>query len=246
MSFSGMEVINMKIYKALVTVIFLLLSFVSHSEAGWQLYDNFDSGTIDPQKWGIDDSSASITVENGRVKIRHNGGFSNDNNWIYIKSAPDTIRGLKATITVTSCSGDVRARLGGFVGKKGDDIIWASQEIRPSNQYIASAMNVLGSAPDYPYKSDYFWGHFRYPISTQNIPYTISMIFSLDELRCDVDGLGAVEYAYPNALSKTDDNFKGIGTRSNTGSGTCTVYIDDVYIYRQSPSPATNILLLGD
>jgi hypothetical protein len=162
--------------------------------------------------------------------------------------AEQSIRGLKATITVTSCSGDVRERMGGFVGKKGEDIIWASQEIRPENQYIASAMNVHGSAPDYPYKSDYFWGHFKYPISTQNIPYTLSMIFSLDEMTCGVAGVGAVEYAYPAPLSKTGDNFKGIGTRSNTGSGTCTVYIDDVYIYRQGggASPATNILLLGD
>jgi len=97
-------------------------------------------------------------------------------------------------------------------------------------------------------KAIIFGGHFKYPISKQNIPYTLSMIFSLDEMTCDIDGVGAVEYAYPAPLSKTGDNFKAIGTRSNTGSGTCTVYIDDVYIYRQGggASPATNILLLGD
>jgi hypothetical protein len=236
----------MKVYKALVTVALLLVSFVSNSEAGWQLYDDFNSGTIDPQKWNIDDSSAYIGIENGQVKFTHKAGFPNDSSYILIKQNPETIKGIKAKITVTSCSGDVRARVASFVGKKGEDYIYAAQEIRTDSQYISSGLYVLGPAPNYPYKSDYFWGHFKHPISTNNIPYTISMVLSLDELKCHVDGLGAIEYSFPDKLTKTDDNFKGIGTRSITGNGTCTVYVDDVYIYRQKVSPANNLLLLGD
>jgi len=41
-------------------------------DGDWVLYDDFSSDSIDPVKWGTDDSSAPITVENGAVGFVHN------------------------------------------------------------------------------------------------------------------------------------------------------------------------------
>jgi hypothetical protein len=157
-----------------------------------------------------------------------------------------TIKGIKVTITVESCSGDVRARTAGFFGKIGDDDIFAGNEIRPDKQYISVPLAVIGPAPDRSFKADLFWGHFKYPLSILNIPYTLSMVLSSDRAIFAVDGQGETELVFPNELSPTDNFFRGIGTRSNSGTGTCTAYFDDVFVYRQPLSPGTNLLLLDE
>ena len=45
----------------------LLLGSTVYARADWQLYDDFNSGSIDPQKWEVDDSNATIIVENVRA-----------------------------------------------------------------------------------------------------------------------------------------------------------------------------------
>ncbi len=224
----------------------LLFGLTANCHAGWQLYDDFNSGQIVPEKWGIDDSSASITVENSRVKFVHQEGHPNDSSWLKIIQNPETVMGIKAKITVSSCSGDVRARMTSFTGKIGNNYVYSHCALRPDRGYISSGLAVLESAPDYVYKGDFFWGHFKAPSVIHNTPYTLSMIFSLKNATYAVDGQGELEFTFPYTLSPTDDFFKGIGTRSTSGTGTCTVYFDDVYIYRQPVSPGINLLLLGD
>jgi hypothetical protein len=46
--------------------------------AGWKMYDNFNSGVIDPNRWTMDTSSAIITVEGGRAKFEHLAGHPAD------------------------------------------------------------------------------------------------------------------------------------------------------------------------
>jgi hypothetical protein len=41
------------------------------SKSRCYLYDNFNSGTINPDLWDLDESSATITVEGGRAKFFH-------------------------------------------------------------------------------------------------------------------------------------------------------------------------------
>ncbi len=223
----------------------LLLGTTARARADWQLYDDFNSGSIDLQKWEIDDSSASITVENGRAKFVHQSGFANDSSFLSIKN-PKTITGIKATVTVESCSGDVRVRIASFIGKIGDDNVFTEHVIRADRNYISSALPLLGPAPDYHFKYDYFWGHFKNPLDYIGMPFTMSMLVYQDHAEYEVEEQGGIEFSFPVSLLPTDNHFKGIGTRSNSGVGTCTVYFDDVYIYRQSASPANNLLLLGD
>ncbi|MBT8367113.1 MAG: hypothetical protein KJP23_20670 [Deltaproteobacteria bacterium] len=230
-----------------ITYIALLLSgFTAYAQTNWQLYDDFNSGQIDPNKWEIDDSSATITVENGRAKFEHQSGFANDSSYLLLIKNAKTIIGIKATVTVESCSGDVRARMASFIGKIGDDYVYTAHEIRADRDYISSSLPVLGPAPDYEYKYNYFWGYFKRPLDYTGTPFTMSMVLTKDHAEYGVEGQGELEFSFPNILSPTDDFFKGIGTRSISGNGTCTVYFDDVYILRQPPTPAGNLLLLNE
>jgi hypothetical protein len=233
-----------------LTVFCFILAFLfglaTDGYAGWQLYDDFNSGSIDSKKWEVDDSSATITVENGRAKFVHQSGHARDNSWLEMIQNEKTIKGIKATITVESCSGDVRVRTAGFIGKIEDDIIFTANEIRADRQHISYYLSVIDPAQNYSWKADLFWGHFKYPLNILTIPYTLSMILSSDKAIFAVDGQGETELVFPSKLSPTDELFRAIGTRSNSGTGTCTAYFDDVFVYRQPLSPGTNLLLLDE
>jgi hypothetical protein len=133
-----------------------------------------------------------------------------------------------------------------FIGKIGDDYVYTVHEKRADRDYISSSLPVLGPAPDYEYKYNYFWGHFKNPLNYTGTAFTMSMVLSREHAEYGVDGQGELEFSFPDILSPTDDFFKGIGTRSVSGNGTCTVYFDDVYILRQPPTPAGNFLLLNE
>lgn len=236
----------MKVLQMSAFILALILGTKGTCYASWQLYDDFNSGQLDPQKWEIDNSSASISVEGGRVKFVHREGNPNDSSYITLILSPELVRGIKATITVTSCSGDVRARIASFIGKIGEEYVWSETALRPDRTYISTALPVLGPAPDYEYSRDMFWGRFKAPSVIQNTPYTMSMILSIEKAHIRVEGQGEVEYTFPQILSPSDDPFKGIGTRSTSGIGSCTVYVDDVYIYTQPLLSPIHLLLLGD
>ena len=109
-----------------------------------------------------------------------------------------------------------------FIGKIGDDYIYTAHEIRADRDYISSSLPVLGPAPDYEYKHNYFWGYFKRPLDYTGTPFAMSMVLSRDHAEYGVEGQGELEFSFPNLLSPTDDFFKGIGTRSESGNGTCT------------------------
>jgi len=237
----------MKISKTLAFIIFIILFSTAQGDAGWVLYDNFNSGSsFNPVKWNVDDSSAVISIENGKAKFVHQPGHPDDSSRLEIVQDPETIKGIKTTVRVTSCSGDVRTQLIGFFGKRQADYIVASSEIRSESENIASAVWIVGPPPNYVYKADLFGGHFKHPADIINEDYTMSMQLSAIDAIFRVDGMGKTVYDFPAKLSATDEFPKGIGTRSNNGDGPCTVYFDDVYIYRGLTSPGINILLLDE
>ena len=223
-------------YLNLIFVSAVVLCSNVYGEENWQLYDDFSSETIDQNKWTIDDSSAIITAENGQVTFAHQAGYANDSSWLEIADSPETIIGIKATVTVESCSGDVKARIGNFIGKLGSDIAWSTVEIRPNEESISADVSVLESAPSYAYKYMYFDGNFKKPLDIIGVPFTLSTISSVSNARCLVEGQGELEYTFPINLGPLgNESFTGIGTRSYSGNGECTVVIDDVYILRSEP-----------
>ena len=210
----------------------IVFAFSTYSYAGWELYDDFNSGQIVPEKWVFDDSSASITVENGRVKFVHQEGHPNDSSWLKIIQNPQTVMGIKAEITVASCEGDVRARVSGYSGKIGKNRIWSSIQLKANKQRIYSYASLEGPSPDYTWFGDLFWANYKDPIVVLGTPFILTMMFENDKISYEVDGLGKMTYRYSTPISPTDRFFRAIGTKSTNGDGPCTVYIDDVYVFR--------------
>ena len=86
---------------------------------GWRLYDNFNSGGIDPAKWSIDQSSAIITVENGMAKFVHQSGHPNDSSWLIPIIKTNKIKGIMATVIFQGCDSpnqDVKGRIAANIG----------------------------------------------------------------------------------------------------------------------------------
>jgi hypothetical protein len=199
-------------------------------DGGWVLYDDFSSGSIDTSKWNIDDSSATISIENGEARFVHNAGVPNDSSWLYFPNA-DQILAVKATLRVASCTGDVRCRLGGEIFD--DDMgnyVW--HELRA--MYRDSEIQAWVGAVDTQTNNtayQIFYHEFESPLTIVGNSYTLSTVFTLPTWQFKADGYGTV-YSKPegSTLMYKSAPFFGIGTRSSNGDGPCTVYFDDVYV----------------
>ena len=210
----------------------IIFAYSTSALAGWELYDNFSSGVIDPQRWDIDASSATISVVNQQAKFVHQSGHPNDSGYLLFNQDPGNILGIKVDVFIESCSGDVRARIAAHSGKVGENNVWTGLQLQPSEQRIYSSAGLEGPPPDYIWVQDLHYAHFERPITVTQVPYNINMLFSNDKIAYEVDGLGKITYKYENPIAPTDSNFKAIGTRSTNGDGPCTVFFDNVYVLR--------------
>jgi hypothetical protein len=212
-------------------VILLVLATSTASYADWELYDDFSSGSIDAQRWQIDDSSASISIEGGRAKFVHQPGHANDSSWLFLIQNPENITGMKATVTVQSCTGDVRARMTVYAGRIGENHIYSSIQFRSDDKRIYTIAGLEGPPPDYTYVYDMAYNHFYQPTDIIGHSFIITMMFYGDRIEYEVDGLGKIIYRYEEEVSSASDFFRRIGTRSTQGQGPCTVYFDDVFVF---------------
>jgi len=238
-------------------LISLIIGLSFSAYADWQLYDDFNSGNINTQKWSVDNSSASIAIENGEAKFVHNSGHPNDSSWLQIIDNPQNVVGIRTKIRVQSCTGDVRGRAGGFVGNIGENILFSAIWARADEGRISSSVDLNSPAPSYEFLYTLFFGALHYnwdnPINILGKSFILEWMFTHDEITFKTDEVtgtpvsyGEVVFKYPETVSTSEDPFKGIGTRSSAGDGPCTIYFDDVYVYRQTQSAATNFLLLEE
>ena len=65
----GMKKTHFRLIFIIVFTISVILPLKGFAGSSCVLYDNFNSGSINPDLWDVDDSSATITVENGRAKF---------------------------------------------------------------------------------------------------------------------------------------------------------------------------------
>jgi hypothetical protein len=220
--------------KKLLFVLFstIIFFFSTSALAGWELYDDFSSGTIVSQRWTKDDSSATISVENEQAKFVHQSGHPNDSGYLIFSQDPENIVGIKADVFIESCYGDVRTRISGHFGKVGEYNIWSGLQLQPSQLIIFSSAGLEGPPPDYLWVRDLHYAHFEKPITVTQASFNISMMFSNDKITYEVDGIGKITYKHANPIAPTDSNFKAMGTRSTNGDGPCTVYFDNVFVLR--------------
>jgi hypothetical protein len=203
--------------------------------ARWVLYDNFDSGYIDSELWDIDSSSANISVENGEARFDHFNWLYNDSSWLQF-THPERIAAVRVTVRVSNpCPGDVRARIGGYLGKD-DDGKYFWQHIQVKNEYntIDSWIGALLPGQDLS-AYQLFHSEFRKPIDIINKDFTIEMYFDRKIIEFKAFGLGSIIFMPRQRILTTDNFFKGIGTRNYSYDPAgedciCTVYFDDVYV----------------
>ena len=231
--------------------ILLILSLSSTVNAGWVLYDDFNSGTtIDTQKWSIDNSSATISIESGEAKFVHNSGFPNDSSWLQIIDNPQNIIGIRTKIRVASCTGDVWGRAGGWVGKIGENPLWSAIRADSDEGYISFYVDLNTPSPNYDLIYSLFWMAFHAnwdnPFDITGKTFTLEWMFTPNDITGKTDSYGEIVFKYPERVLPYEDSFKGIGTRSSAGNGPCTIYFDDVYVYRPTSSAGTNMLLLDE
>jgi hypothetical protein len=223
----------MKILKVFKMIFVLSLGLPVLAHAGWELYDNFDSQAIDQQKWWLGTGSAIISLENGRAKFVHQPNHPNQSTYLSIRQDPEGVVGVRAKVSFQSCTGDVRARIGGYPGMIGENNVWSGLQLQPSEERIYSNLGVESPPPTYTWLYDIWYGHFQKPIDIVGKTYDISILFLNDKILYEVVGLGKITYIYESQISPPSNSFKGIGTRSTNGDGPCTVYFDDVYVYRK-------------
>lgn len=236
-------------FKIFLYVVILTSVWAINSHAGWKLYDDFSSLTINTDKWIVDNSSANITIESGEVKFYHQENHPNDSSWLQIADNPQSILGIKAKIRVQSCvNGDVRGRIGGYSGTLGDKFIWSAIQVRYDRGRVEASSSLLTANDDYLY--DLFFAAFKHnyaqPFNITNQSFVLEWIRTNNGFIAKSDGQGEIVYEHDGNINLSEYTFKGIGTRSSNGDGPCTIYFDDVYVYRQTPSVAPNMLLLED
>ena len=199
----------------------------------WRKYDNFNSGVIDPDRWDVDDSSADISIVDGRARFEHLAGevYADDSSWLKIKKGRKKIKGIRATVTVESCTGNVQARIGAFSGKIGDDYIYDTLRVQADSERVFGSRLVLEPGT-FAIVYEPFWGRFEEPLATLGNTFIITMVFSPRKVTYAVGGLGKFTYKIPGKISRTDNYLRGIGTYSWNGDGPCVVYFDDVYVLR--------------
>lgn len=230
----------MKKYIPLLVVMVVIATLVLAVEGyakgpKWILYDNFNSGEIDSNLWTIDSSSADISIEEGRAKFVHIPGNPNDSAWLGIKVSPQTVKGIKAKVTVESCTGDVRARIGGFIGMLENKFVWIHLGLEGgiASPRIFGGLAKIWDPPYFLNSYELFYGQFMRPLSVIGNTFDLTMTFSENKAIYEVDDLGEIEHKLPENLSPLTYNyFMGIGTRSTNGDGPCVVYFDDVYVLR--------------
>jgi len=232
-----------KIITAMAIVLFLLSFIALPSESaakkyrcrGWVLYDNFNKGTIDEDKWDIDDSSATISIENGEAMFVHNLNKPNDSSWLIFKKYPERIKAVRVTIRVaTEVVGgeNLRARIAGYVGRDSDgNYLWSQLQVKNMIERVDCWTGAFETPESEDFLYEAFFAYFENPIEIVDESFTVTMYFSKSELKYSASELGTTSHELPERLHKSDDVFKGIGTRSNEAEdGTGVVYFDNVYV----------------
>jgi hypothetical protein len=192
-------------------------------------------GYIDPEKWDIDDSSATITIDNGKARFDHDLNKPDDSSWLIFKKYPERIRAVMVTIRVAEPGGDeadLAGRVAGWVGRDSDgNYLFNQLRVRNSYERIDCWAGALETTSSQDFVYEAFFAFFERPIPIVNKNYAVTMYFSPYELKFSASKLGTISHKLPKSLYKSDDFFKGIGTRSFTATtGTGVVYFDNVYV----------------
>jgi hypothetical protein len=218
----------------------LVFQLGGNAHAQWKLYDDFNSGIIDTDKWNLPGAplTSFISIENGKLKIDHPEGWAFTPVWLQIKKHPERIRGIKATVKIEWADGDsFRARVGGWIGDFGEEkypvfaqtVLWFRSDDWGGNR-MYSAASVHADEPGTPWIADYFWSALWTPIDVIGEIFTIELFSDQAKVGYGVEGLGSGIFTLPQKLRERTRIFNGIGTVALSPQSKGLVYFDDVYV----------------
>lgn len=221
---------------ALIPVLFCVLLLGpagAQAQREWELYDNFDSGVVNEALWEVDDGGAAFSVENGRLRIELFPGNPGVPATIRFRKNPEEIKSVRARVTVAQCTGDTRIRIGGYTGlDSGNNPILNALIIDCGQNRIygkAQAEKVAGDV----YEGDLYVLYksiLKYPVEIPGKTFGLTVTFQPGAILYAVDDVGKSLFMPVPKLLASDRPFKGIGVKSESGDGTCVVYVDDVYV----------------
>ena len=218
----------------IVSVFGFLAWIPADAEMGrrWVLYDDFNSNSIDPNLWDIDETSATVKVEHGKLKITHDWS-ENDSNGLIFKVNPEGIKAVRMSIMVEFIAGNLQARIGGYIGEEQDGSrIFKRVAVRMDSSGRERLDCWLGEGQ--------YGRHYTEFINTVRTGdfimgewFEIGMNFNRWISKCWVkDFRKDYFFISPRLLPSeaNDAQYKYIGTRAFAGGGEAIVWIDDVYV----------------
>jgi len=240
---------------AIMTVV-LFVCFPMTSFAEWVLYDNFNSGVINPNKWDQDISGLAdpIVVENGAAKFVQDLGIINDSSWLGFKKSPEKIKAVRARVKIASNQINVFCRIGGYIGEDEDgNPLWSQIRLRSYKndtddfyQAVEFTASYMDANDTNVTLHDLATGGFKKPLSgTYEVPddltgewVTLEIHFNRKALTYGVVNMNnwitsSISDEEVKKTTNPDFIFKGIGVRAvNTAvpGQTCTVYFDSVWV----------------
>ena len=228
----------MKKFVCLLVIVGVLGFFAyTPAEAGcrgpWKLYDDFDSGVIDPSLWEIF-GPANITVENKMLRIELPNTPAGTNTGLLFNKNPERIKAIKVMAMVESSTGNLHTRIGRTIGEDRDgNRIFKRIAIRslPSLARIDCWAGYTIGAVEYALH----YAHLGSPIEPiLGVFFEMGMNFNRRIFTSWAEGLGKNYFVPQERLLPTNPPLNTqIGTRSggvfpDTASG--VVYFDDVYV----------------
>lgn len=240
---------------AIMTVV-LFVCFPMTSFAEWVLYDNFNSGVINPNKWEQDTSGLAdpIVVENGKAKFVQDLEKINDSSWLGFKKSPEKIKAVRARVKIASNQINVFCRIGGYIGEDEDgNPLWSQIRLRSYKndtddfyQAVEFTASYMDANDTNVTLHDLATGGFKKPLSgTYEVPddltgewVTLEIHFNRKALTYGVVNMNnwitsSISDEEVKKTTNPDFIFKGIGVRAvNTAvpGQTCTVYFDSVWV----------------
>lgn len=201
------------------------------ARAGWQLYDNFSSGSISAALWDVDTSGGTVSVVGGKAKFVHSNPTGRVR--LFFKNQA-SIKGVKAKVYIVKSFNDFRARIGGYVALTPEgDPAWQEIIVTPEVSKISSNVEV-DDAVTHDQLVQYFYTSFTNPSTLIGKWFNISVAYpNPNTYTFSVSGQGKYTFTLPaGTLVEGGQADLHIGTRSKNGTGTGTLYFDDVYVLK--------------
>lgn len=209
----------------------------------WVLYDDFSRDQINENKWEVvmpNPDLSSVKIKDGKLRMKlralkpDSEESVSDFARVYLAKNPETIKSIRANVTVVRCTGDARARVR----------IDRFQDTKDADYY--QSVNLFGAEKKiemwvekwHVEESDkvYWWTslpfHFPTPIIEQK--HKVGLFLHPDQFEAKVGNVGKLVYA-PVGAQKVDmtPDFRqriALDVRSSDGKGEIVVLFDRILV----------------